>query len=290
MKVYMNFLVTGGCGYIGSNLCNYLISLGHEVTSFDFNVDQPFYLDEKVKVVKKNVLCIKRQDLCDFDHIFHLAGLPRIGISFNDPNKYFLNNAYATCVLLDACVGGKASVTFVSSSSCYSSADLNPYSCSKLMAENSCKMYQKSFGIKIVIARLFNVYGVNHLKSGKSACMIGICERTIQDNSIFQIYGDGSQRRDFTHVDDICNGLYKLVGMNIIHIIDLGFGENYSVKQIVEMFGIKNIVHISSRKGEGNDTLANIELTKKHIEWNPKNNVKDYINCFLNSINLSVKQ
>lgn len=285
----MNLLVTGGCGYIGSNLCNYLISLGHEVTSVDFSARKKFYLDEKVKLIKKNILSLQKQELCDFDHIFHVAGLPRIGMSFDKPNRYFLNNAYATCALLDACVGGKASFTFVSSSSCYSSFSLNPYSCSKLMAENACKMYQKSFGVKTVIARLFNVYGVNHIRSGRSACLIGICEKSLEDGSDFQMYGDGNQRRDFTHVSDICEGLNKLIGMDIDDVIDLGFGKNRSVKEIIEMFGIKNITHVSSRRGEGDSTLANIELTKRYIDWSPKIDVKEYIDDFLNSKNLSVE-
>lgn len=281
----MNILVTGGCGYVGSNLCNHLVKSGHHVTSMDCLIDQPFYLDENIDIKQKNILDITKNDLKNYDHIFHLAALPRIGASFDDPVAYFLNNSHGTAVLLNALVGLKTTFTFISSSSCYSCDELNPYSCSKIMAESVCRLYQKSFGINLSITRLFNVYGNNHLRNGKKACMMGLFENAILKNDIIRVYGSGEQRRDFTHINDICSGLKQLMGFNIDGLVDLGFGENYSVNEIIAMLGGEKIEFISCRDGEGNNTLANVNKTNDYIKWNPEIKISEYIMEFLSKKN-----
>jgi nucleoside-diphosphate-sugar epimerase len=277
----LNILVTGGCGYIGSNLCNFLKNKEHNVTALDCDVKQEFTLSQSIKIIEKDILKIEPNDLIGFNHVFHLAALPRIGMSFKNPKDFFLVNTQGTISILDACRKNNCSLSFISSSSCDSSSYLNPYSCSKYLAESACRMYQETFDLPITTARLFNVYGNNHLRHGEKACFIGLIEKSFIDHDEVIIYGSGNQRRDFTHVDDICEGLYSTIKLNIKEIIDLGFGRNYSINEIAHMFKIKKIKNLPARKGEGNCTLANIATTKKYIDWEPKIEIKDYIDSFI---------
>lgn len=281
----MNILITGGCGYIGSNLCNYLYDNGHNITALDCNIKQKFYISNKINIIEKNILQISPKDLDGIDHVFHLAALPRIGMSFTNSKDFFLVNTQGTIIVLEACRKNKCSLSFISSSSCDSCVHLNPYSCSKQLAETACKMYQESFLIPLTITRLFNVYGKNHLRYGKKACLIGLIEQSIINKKQMTIYGSGEQRRDFTHIDDICVGLSNLIAVNCKEVIDLGFGKNYSINEIIEMFQIRNLKKLPKRKGEGNNTLANVKRTRNYIDWKPKISINEYINHFLKNIN-----
>jgi UDP-glucose 4-epimerase len=283
----MKILVTGAGGFIGSNLADHLSLLGHEVHGVDktFDLYQPkvnmilhdvknkFYENEKIK----NIEC---------DVVLHLAAIPRIKISFEKTQDVFESNINGTLNCLFFAKEKKSKFLFASSSSLYSSPYLNPYTYSKFVGENHCKLFYELYGVPTLITRFFNVYGKNHLRIGRNACLIGILENNIIEKKPTDILGTGDQKRDFTHIDDICSGISLCLEKEWKNeTIDLGTGNNHSVKEIVELFNIKNYMNLCPRQGEGCDTLANLKKTQDFIDWKPKVKLKEYIVNFLEDLN-----
>jgi UDP-glucose 4-epimerase len=274
----VKLLVTGGCGYIGSNLCN-MLAENHEVTALDYHTEQEFFLHPAVKVINGdacNFNCTVR-----YDHIFHLAAIPRIPTSFSSPANVIANNTQSTLQVLEIARHIECSTTFVSSSSVYSNPFLNPYSYSKWMSEQHCRLYHELYSVEVSICRLFNVYGENHPCKAPKACVVGLFEAQKKTENILHVCGDGTQKRDFTHVLDVCEGLKATIKLKGFRIVDLGFGKNYSVYDLAKMFEPQKIDFLPARKGEGHDTLANTTTTNQHILWNPKRSLPNYVKDFL---------
>lgn len=277
----MKILVTGGAGYIGSNLCNRLQSQGHDVSCLDIDLSQEFELNPHITKIQHDVLK-EFDDLPVYDCIYHLAALPRIPLSFKNPEKTIDVNCNGTFNVLKYAKKIGAKLVFTSTSSAYSSPFLNPYTYSKYLAEQHCMFFQKAYDMKVFITRLFNVYGGNHPRHTKKACMMGIFEHQKLHGDQLTIYGNGLQRRDFTHIDDICDGLVKILQVQwYSDVIDLGFGNNHSVSEIAGMFRPREIMYKPARRGEGGDTLANLEATKKILGWQPQIGIQSYIEGFL---------
>jgi UDP-glucose 4-epimerase len=276
----MKIMVTGGCGYIGSNLCN-LLSKNHQIVCVDVDINQGFHLKSGIDIIQQDVTTLS--SLWDSEYIFHLAAWPRIPTSFEKPKSVVHNNSQSTLQLLELARIHNVGITFVSSSSVYSDPLLNPYSYSKWIAEQHCMLYQKLYGMPIKICRLFNVYGNNHPRKPPKACVVGLFEEQKITRNVLTLCGTGKQKRDFTHVLDICEGLELTLELKNHKLIDLGHGQNYSVLEVAKMFQPKHIEFVPSRQGEGQDTLANLVETQKHIPWFPKRKLTDYVDDFLNS-------
>ena len=146
-------------------------------------------------------------------------------------------------------------------------------------------MYSKVYSLQTAICRFYNVYGPHQLTEGEYCTVIGIFERQKNNGEVLTITGDGQQRRDFTHVDDIVDGLIKC-GLDLIkednskangETFELGRGINYSINEVANMFGGEKI-YIDQKKGEVRDTLCIDSKAKELLNWNPKRNLEDYIN------------
>lgn len=283
----MKILVTGGAGYVGSNLCNKLTEENHEVICLDYDFNQDFHIRPEAT---KFLHDIKRNLPTDFlntniEYIFHLAALPRIATSFENAGNVIETNANGTLKILEAARVFNCPINFISSSSVKSNLYANPYTYSKIMAEQHCVFYHVVFGLPVIITRLFNVYGNNHPRTGPKACLLGILEDNILENKQTVIFGDGEQKRDFTHVEDICEGLIKT--MNCKHIgqkLDLGYGHSHTVNEVLKILNINNIIRLEKRRGDGIDTLADVNHTRQFIDWTPKNSLSKYIKIFMNKI------
>jgi UDP-glucose 4-epimerase len=152
----------------------------------------------------------------------------------------------------------------------------------KRLGEDVCKMYKKVFGSKIEITRFYNVYGPNEITEGKWAAVIGLWRGQVKKNHPITIVGDGKQRRDFTHVDDIVDGLIRIGFSNEEHedAWELGTGFNYSLNEVAYMFeqrfnAVK--VYMAEQKGNYRETKRENNDALNRLGWSPKDRLKNYI-------------
>jgi UDP-glucose 4-epimerase len=284
----MNVLVTGGAGFVGTNLIKRLVSEGHNVVSVDNyftgfktnHVEGAKYVNEDISFRKRNWNPYLDNGET-FDVVYHLAAIARIQPSFKNPVGYFQTNANGTLYIADFCVQNNIPLIYAGSSSHHSGKFKNPYTFSKDIGEEIIKLYQEHFNLKSSIARFYNVYGPHHLKDGGYCTLIGRWEKLLENNEPLTIYGDGEKRRDFTHIDDIVDGLIK------IHekekwgfIFEFGRGKNYSILDIAKMFG-GEITFLDDKPGEAQTTLCDSTLANIHLNWYPKINIEDYIKSYL---------
>jgi UDP-glucose 4-epimerase len=219
------------------------------------------------------------------DVIFHIAALARIQPSFKRPVEVISANCSGTVQMLDYARAKKSMVVYAGSSSFYFDPHANPYAHSKWIGEEHCKMYNKVFGVSVSIARFFNVYGPRHVRDGDNANVLGIFERQKMANQPLTITGTGEQRRDFTHVDDICEGLLAMAKRSWNgDVFNLGRSSNYSINEVASMFKPAEIQYLPSRPGEARETLANIDDSRSKLAWEPKRNLPDYIEEFLKGL------
>jgi UDP-glucose 4-epimerase len=278
----MKILVTGGAGFIGTNLIKRLLSEGHNVESID-NYDSGL-VSNHVDGCNYHTGDIESIDLMDkdFDMIYHLAGLSRIQPSFKNPTETFRVNTIGTERVCSFAKQINAKVVYAGSSSRWHDPFQSPYACYKHMGEEICKMYRKVYGMDIEIVRFYNVYGPNEVVNGDWAAVIGIWRRQVMNGEPITIVGDGNQRRDFTHVIDIVDGLYRVGVGNEKHedAWELGTGTNYSILEVYEMFKEKfgcEKVHIEDQKGNYRITLRENNDAIDRLGWSPENRIKNYI-------------
>jgi UDP-glucose 4-epimerase len=278
-----NILVTGGCGFIGSNLVDMLVE-HHNVVVVD-NLDTgkkencnklANYIFDDIRSVFKDVDSLNPL-LANIDVVFHLAALARIQPSFNRPVETMNVNTGGTILICEFARKVGAKVVYAGSSSFYAGQHLNPYAFSKWQGEEVCKLYSEVYGLSTSIARFFNVYGPRHLRKGPYATVIGIFEDQMIRDVPLTVTGDGEQRRDFTNVADICDGLIKMSNESWSgEIFNLGTGTNYSINELALMFK-DDIEYIPKRPGEAWITLADIEKTTSKLNWLPSAKLKDYV-------------
>ena len=284
----MKVLVTGGVGFIGTNLIKKLLKDENEVVSID-NYSTGLKENELdgCKYYNVNICDYKNFDqyIEDVDLVFHLAALPRIQPSFKNPLTTFKTNVEGTINLLDWCKEKNVPLVYAGSSSTHGGVYKNPYTFTKWQGEELCKLYSKVYSLQTAICRFYNVYGPHQLTEGEYCTVIGIFERQKNNGEVLTITGDGQQRRDFTHVDDIVDGLIKC-GLDLTkednskangETFELGRGINYSINEVANMFGGEKI-YIDQKKGEVRDTLCIDSKAKELLNWNPKRNLEDYIN------------
>lgn len=294
----MKSLVTGGAGFIGSNLVDRLLRLGHEVTVIDnefSDAHDQFYWNENSSNYKYDIRDYQntRPLYDDVDYVFHLAAEARIQPAILNPIEAVSINAVGTCTVLQcAREAGVKRVMYSSTSSAYgfntppnveTQADdcLNPYSVSKVSGEKLCKMYTDLYGLDTVIFRYFNVYGERSPLRGQYAPVIGIFLRQRGDNESLTIVGDGEQRRDFTHVSDVVQANILAATVDADKevyglVYNVGNGVNYSINEIADSIS-DNQVNIPPRVGESRITLANNSRLKTTFGWEPKVNLMEWI-------------
>jgi UDP-glucose 4-epimerase len=285
----MKILITGGCGFIGSNLTDKLIEHGHDVVVLDnLSTGKISHLNKNAKFIGsdiRNQEFIKLLEKDKFETIYHIAALPRIKPSFENPREVIDVNTTGTLNLLELARKSNCKFIYAGSSSAYFDIFANPYSYSKYQGEQHCILYNKVFNVSVAIARFFNVYGPRHVTEGENANVLGIFETQTKNGVPLTVTGDGSKRRDFTHVDDICDGLIEMSAQRWnADYFDLGRQNNYSILEVAKMFNPRNIEFIPARKGEADVTLANIQKSKDLLGFNPKRNLPDYIDSFLKSL------
>lgn len=293
----MKALVTGGAGFIGSNLVDRLITDGHDVTVIDnesAESNENFYWNDRARNYKYDVrdYVMVRKLYENQDVVFHLAADSRIQPSIEDPLKTFENNITGTATVLEcARVCGVKRVVYSSTSAAYGLANtpplsesattdcLNPYSVGKVSGEMMCRMYANLYGMETVIFRYFNVYGERQPFTGQYAPVIGIFLRQVQADQPMTIVGDGEQRRDFIYVGDVVEANIIAASIKNIpwgEIYNIGTGKSNSVNEISSMIGGKTI-NIPPRSAESRKSLADVSKAKKYLNWSSTVCLQDWI-------------
>ena len=287
----MKVLVTGGAGFIGTNLIKRLLKDGHKVVSVDNystgkkenHQEGCRYHDIDLSIPHPLTSFSLSQSLIDVDVIYHLAALARIQPSLKDPYKTMFNNYVSTLNILEYGRKNDIKVVYAGSSSVHGGAYSNPYTFTKWQGDKLCHMYSEVFNSPVNVCRFYNVYGPHHLTEGEYCTVVGIFERQYKNGEPLTITWDGEQRRDFTHVDDIVDGLIltsecKSWGLTI----ELGRGKNYSINDVVDMFGEDYPrEYIDKRKGEMRSTLCDLGLAYSAVGYQPTRDIEDYIQGFV---------
>ena len=283
----MQYLVTGGAGFVGTNLIKKFLNEGHRVVSVD-NYSTGLRENEQkgCQYFDIDICKVKDYPIDKPDVIFHLAALPRIQPSFEYPLSTFDANVKGTINVLEWARKKNCPVVYAGSSSNHGDKLSNPYTFSKWQGEELCKLYNKIYHLPVSICRFYNVYGSYELTEGDYCTLIGIFKNQYENKQPLTITGDGEQRRDFTHVEDIVcalirccniNNQYRWPPSNEFNQFELGRGKNYSINEIADAFGDYPREYIDERKGEMRDTLCTDTRARDLLSWKPEKNVLDYI-------------
>ena len=292
-------LVTGGAGFIGSNLVDYLIEQGHEVICVDnesAECNDKFYWNDKACNIIGDITDYDFIKNCfkDVDYVFHLAAESRLQPAIKNPIEAVYKNCVGTTTILQcAREAGVKRFVYSSTSSGYgfnpspnveTQPDdcLNPYSASKVAAEKFCKMYSDLYGLETVVLRYFNVFGERSPRRGQYAPVIGIFDRQRLSGEALTIVGDGTQRRDFIYVGDVAKANLIAAEANLDkkyfgQVFNIGSGINYSVQEIADAIS-DNQTYIPKREGEMETTWSNIEKASEVLGWKPEVDVLEWIN------------
>lgn len=294
----MKSLVTGGAGFIGSHIVDKLLSLGHEVIVIDnetSQVHENFYYNNSATYYKLDIAdySATRKLYDGIDYVFHCAAESRIQPTILNPLGAIRTNTLGTGTVLQcAREAGVKKVMYSSTSSGYGLKNepplkedmpddcLNPYSVSKVSGEKLCSMYYKLFGLKTIIFRYFNVYGPREPLRGPYAPVVGLFLRQHAAGNNLTIVPDGTQRRDFTHVDDVvAANLLAMTTDDHNHygeVFNVGSGTNHSVLELAALISTK-IEFIEPRRGEAYITLADTTKIQQVFGWKPTKKLEDYI-------------
>ena len=287
----MKALVTGGAGFIGSNLVDRLLNRGDTVVVVDnetANTHEETYWNDNAINVKADVNDKGFDNIVTYiDCIFHLAADISIPYSIENPAVTYKNNVHGLLNVLEtARKNDIKKVIFSSTAAIYGLTDnicvetdtpdpLNPYSVSKLAGEHLMKMYHDLYGIQTASLRYFNVYGPRQSNTGQYAPVVGIFQKQKEQNSILTIVGDGEQTRDFVHVYDVADANILLAESDATGVYNVGTGVEYSVNQIANM--ISDVQrNVPARVGEARRSLADISKIKS-IGWRPNVKLEEWI-------------
>jgi UDP-glucose 4-epimerase len=286
----MKTLVTGGLGFVGSNLVEILKKMGDEVTVIDnlssesssikYRIPKVEYIISDINTISKNEKLRGRK----FDRIFHLAAEARIQPSFTRPLDYIQTNIYGTGEICEFArlSGCKSFVYATTSSKNHGTPYLTPYTYSKVAGEGIVKTYANCFDMNMAMCTFYNVYGPKEPEIGEWATVVAKFLRQWKNSEFLTIVGDGEQSRDFTHVEDICLGMIAASEGNWRgENFDLGKGQPIKIKDLASMIS-DNVKHVPLRKNEGLHTLCDVDLTFEKLGWKAKHNLNDYIENYKN--------
>jgi len=298
-------LVTGGAGFIGSHLVDYLLGEGHEVTVLDnLSTGQRDNLEhckgnENLRFHEVDVRAHDeiRQYFDGVDWVFHLAALADIVPSIQQPLSYLRAGVDATISVLEAArLSGVSRFVYAASSSCYGIPDLfptpetaeirpqYPYALAKNMGEQCVLHWAQVYQLSTVSLRLFNVYGPRARTSGTYGAVFGVFLAQKLAGKPLTVVGDGAQTRDFTYVSDVVAAFIAAANSPINgEILNVGSSQTYSINRLVELLG-GDVVYVPKRPGEPDCTFADVTKIKKLLNWSATVSFEDGVDLMLENI------
>lgn len=297
-------IVTGGAGFIGSHMVDYLIKKKFKVIVIDNLVGgnikniKENLKSKKIILIKKSICDpkIKLKNIKKVDYIFHFAGIGDIVPSIQKPYDYFNTNIMGTVNMLQlARRYNVKKFVYAASSSCYGIAKtptdektkinpLYPYAMSKYIGEMSVFHWSKVYNVKVNSIRIFNAYGPRVSTKGSYGAVFGVFFKQKLEKLPFTLVGSGKQKRDFVYVSDVVNAFYLAATKKISgQIFNLGNGNPQSIRKLVKI--IKgDFINLPKRPGEPNVTFANIKKISKQLGWKPKISFEIGVKKMLNNI------
>jgi UDP-glucose 4-epimerase len=301
----MKIVVTGGAGFIGSHLVDFLIDSGHKVEVIDNlrigrleNIAHQLE-NSSFKFLKADILDYDsiESSFKDVDWVFHLAAMADIVPSIENPTEYYKSNVNGTFNVLQACRKYNIKkIIYTASSSCYGIPDdyptneraeirpQYPYALTKNLGEQLVMHWCQLYNLPAVSLRFFNVYGPRARTSGTYGAVFGVFLAQKIAKKPFTVVGDGNQTRDFTFVSDIVSAIVAAADSNVSgEIINIGSNNTYSINHLVELLG-GEVVYIPKRPGEPDCTWADITKAKKMLNWEPKVSLEDGVEVLLENM------
>jgi nucleoside-diphosphate-sugar epimerase len=291
----VKFLVTGGAGFIGSNICKKLVSQGYFVRVVDNLLtgkkSNLAGIVDKIEFIEADMgdAAVARSVMKGIDVVLHQGALPSVPRSVDDPAATHRHCVDATFTLLLAARDAKIKrFVYAGSSSAYGDTPtlpkietmpvnpLSPYAAAKLMGEYYCSVFSKVFGLETISLRYFNVFGPQQDPTSQYAAAIPAFVTSILKDKSPTVYGDGEQSRDFTYVDNVveANLLAAQAKRTQGEVVNIACGQAVTVNEIIGMinkFVGKNVkpIYASVRPGDVKHSLADISLAKKLIGFKP---------------------
>jgi UDP-glucose 4-epimerase len=285
----MNILVTGGAGFVGSNLVKQLKQKGNSIVVIDNyssgkhenEIEGVIYIEDHTKNINKIELPFIP------DVIFHLGEYSRIHPSFNEYEKVWDYNTVGTFEVITFCIKHNIKIVYAGSSTkfAWEGVTHSPYSLTKSMSIDLVKAFSEWYGLKYSICYFYNVFGPGHNSSPVKGYegVISIFEDQYRNNEPLTVVGTGEQKRMFTYVDDIVDGLIRSWHYTENEEFELGNPRLYKIIDIAKMF-TDNIVYVESRKGDrDNSVITEPNRTLKLLGWQPTMNIEEWIERFKNN-------
>lgn len=302
----MNCLVTGGAGFIGSNLVELLLDRGHKVIAVD-NLStgseenlKNFKDSKDFKFIRLDVSNYEALEGAsqNVDWVFHLAGLADIVPSIEFPDKYFETNVIGTYNIAKLTLEKNIKKTiYAASSTCYgipekfpTSENVNcdpryPYALTKYLGEQILMHWQKVYKLNILSLRLFNVYGLRARTSGTYGAVFGVFLAQKLARKPFTVVGDGTQTRDFTYVSDVCRAFLIAAQSQLSgEVLNVGSGHTYEVNRLVSLLKGPT-VNIPKRPAEPDCTFADISKISELLGWKPEVSLEKGVSIMLENLN-----
>ena len=291
-KLNKKILVTGGAGFVGTNLINLLLKkTKHKIISLDnyssgskknhIKSKRVKYLNDNTRNIKKTLGKYKK----NIHSVFHFGEFARIFQSFKDFDKCYESNSLGTKEVFKFCLDNKIKLIYSATSASLGNLgkdkNLSPYAFTKSKNLELLENLKNWFKFKFEIIYFYNVYGPRQIKHGSMATVIGIFEDQYSKNKPLTVVRPGSQSRKFTHIDDTINVCYEAWKKNRCSHYSVSHKKSYSILQTAKMFKSK-IKFIKTRPGERYaSSLVKMSLNNKIIQRFGKINLKDYITSFI---------
>ena len=279
----MKVLVTGGAGFVGSHLCERLVNEGHDVTS----IDNYFTGSEDNHVQGVLYRDLDTRDVCElptnFDIVYHLGEYSRVEQSFDDFEKVWEYNKIGTKCILDFVKKCDAKLVYAGSSTKFTNEHIgyikSPYTWSKETNTEFVKLFCEWNSIDYAITYFYNVYGPREIESGPYATLIAMFINKVKNGEPLTIVQPGTQKRNFTHIDDIIDGLILVGKEGYGDEYGIGCDDSYTIIDVAAMFGINTKIEmIPARKGNRMSAKVITDRTRA-LGWSSRKNLKDYISA-----------
>lgn len=293
----MKYLVTGGAGFIGSHIVDQLIQNGHEVIVLDnLSTGSLENINASCSFINIDLSLTPIKDLSQYfkevNAVFHCAALPNVQFSIDYPYESNNSNVDTTIKILECMRQNNVTkIIYSSSSSVYGNCEyfptnekenikpISPYALQKYIGEEYIYLYNKLYNINYVILRYFNVYGERMTSTGSYVSVLSHFYRSLKNNQPLNICNDGNQERDFVYVKDVANAnILSLNNYANNSILNIGNGKSYSINTIANWLNAEK--QYNETRIEPKITLADISLAKVKLNWQPKQDLKEWVLSF----------